>query len=157
MVSSSLSASGDILILSTVLLSFEARRLLTVRLIACFALADLFGQMPLLGSFPLQHIVQWGPIWPGGLTWCELQAAGNWFALLSSWLWTVAYAHTVNSAMPFTRGRADCCNGLSRIRIVETHYHLFCWGLPTIAVGTALASGRVPTTAQQPNAACAYG
>ena len=69
MISSSLSAVGDIIILSTTALSLEARSLLTVRLIACFALADLLGQLPLLGSFPLQNIADWGHMWPGGPTW----------------------------------------------------------------------------------------
>ena len=139
--SSSLSAAGDLLILSTVGLSFEARRLLTVRLIACFALADFLGQLPVVGSFPMPSVSQWNSLWPGGPTWCELQAAGNWFAMLSSWLWTMAYAHTVNSAMPFTRGRADCCVVLSQLRIEESHYHALCWGLPLVAVGVALACG----------------
>ena len=141
--SSCLSAAGDLLILSTFALSYEARRLLTVRLIAAFALADLIGQLPLVGSFPMHGIEGWGDIWPGGLTFCQLQAAGNWYAAYASWLWTVAYAHAVSSAMPFRSAeRADCCVELVRCNLLEIHYHALCWGLPLIIIGTAAGAAR---------------
>ena len=142
MSSSSLSAAGDLLIISTIALSYEARRLLTVRLIACFAVADLLGQLPIVGSFPLHSLKSWGDVFPGGPTFCELQAAGNWYAMYASWLWTMAYAHAVSSAMPYRQPeRAGCCVELARLDFHETHYHALCWGLPAIAIGSALAAG----------------
>ena len=139
MSSSSLSAAGDLLIISTIALSYEARRLLTVRLIACFAVADLLGQLPIVGSFPLHELKSWGDVFPGGPTFCELQAAGNWYAMYASWLWTMAYAHAVSSAMPYRPPeRAGCCVELARRDFHETHYHALCWGLPLVAIGSAL-------------------
>jgi len=144
MSSSSLSAAGDLLILSTFALSHEARRLLTVRLIASFAFADLLGQFPIVGSFPIGNMNDWGELWPHGPTFCEVQGFGNWYTAYASWLWTVAYAHAVSSAMPFRRvplegwcSEAVRCNFSNR----EANYHILCWGLPLIVIGSAFAAG----------------
>ena len=74
-----------------------------------------------------------------------MQATGNWYSLLSSWLWTVAYAHTVHSAVHYSRhSRGDCCaraGCLGHEYTAESCYHWMCWGVPLLAVVIALTSG----------------
>ena len=88
---SAASAVGDIGILSAFVLSEAARRQSTTRLVAFLAAADLIGEMPVIGSMalPTRPLYEWGG------PWCALQAAGNWYAQMSTWLWTMAYAHHV--------------------------------------------------------------
>jgi hypothetical protein len=77
---------------------------------------------------PGPPVSTWGPMW------CQLQAAGNWFSQLSTWLWTMAYAHAVHAGVDRP--------GLAR-RSSECYYHVVCWGVPLVVVGTGLALGGV--------------
>ena len=125
--SSMLSVLGDVGILSAFALSPQSRQLLTTRLVACLAMADLFGQMPVVGSMQLP---MFAPVSSWGGPWCELQAAGNWFALLATWLWTCAFAHAVSAGMNRTSRAED-----------EGLYHIVCWGLPLLIVSVSVAAG----------------
>ena len=125
--SSMLSALGDVGILSAFALAPHGRQLLTTRLVACLAMADLFGQMPVVGSMQLP---MFAPVSSWGGPWCELQAAGNWFALLATWLWTCAFAHAVSAGMNRTSRAED-----------EGLYHIVCWGLPLLIVTVSVTAG----------------
>ena len=132
--SSTLSIFGDVGIMLGFLFSLETRRHPTLRLIFFLAVADLLGEMPVVGSMSLPGppVYEWGgETW--GHRWCLVQAAGNWFAVLSTWCWTMAYAHL-------------CAASISRVsfffrRVPESVYHFLCWGLPAASVALLLAYG----------------
>ena len=72
------------------------------------------------------------PISSWGGPWCQIQAMGNWYSQLATWLWTVGYAHQV----------AAGATTLFCFRPVhEKFFHMLCWGLPAILVGTAAGVG----------------
>ena len=170
--SSILSAVGDIGILSFAMFSEEAHRLLTTRLVAYLAAADLVGESPVLGSMKLPG----PPVSTWGGPWCALQGAGNWFAQLSTWLWTMACApldvepintlcapltaacflvvmadaHAVSagvhSPVLVPRGVVHCRS--------EWQYHVICWGLPAAVVGVSLVFGGVFGTSDDGSSEC---
>ena len=106
----------------------SARRCVSTRLIVFLAIADLLGEMPVFGSLALPG----PPVSTWGGPWCVLQAAGNWYACLATWLWTMAYAHHVAAGV----------SHFSLFRpLPEAAFHVGCWGLPAAAVGVALGAG----------------
>ncbi len=127
--SSMLSAVGDLMIIIAFLCSPEARRLLPTRMVAYLAMADLLGELPGIGSFQLPWL---GPVATWGPYWCEVQAAGNWFANMSVWFWTMAYAYAVASGI-------DRRSHLQPPR--ELIFHVLCWGIPAVTVGIMLGLG----------------
>lgn len=129
--SSALSLLGDLgLIIAFASSAEAARRHSTTRIIVFLAMADLIGELPIVGSLSLP-----GPpvsSWPGPVPWCQVQAIGNWYAQLSTWLWTCCYAHHVAAGAT----TLFCFRPLR-----ERYFHILCWGLPAIAVGVAVSVG----------------
>lgn len=126
--SSSMSALGDAGIVISFVLSAEARAHQGTRIIAFLAAADLLGELPVFGSLAMPGVP---PVYTWHGPWCQLQAAGNWWAQMATWLWTMAYAHTVAAGVNLAAWRG----------VRERHLHALCWGLPAVAVGSALATG----------------
>jgi hypothetical protein len=107
----------------------DARRLTSTRLIIFLAMADLLGEMPVIGSMPVIGMRP-VPLWHG--PWCEIQAAGNWYSCMATWLWTMAYAHHVAASV----------SHWSLFRpLPEAAFHAICWGVPAAAMGVALGLG----------------
>ena len=127
--SSTLSAIGDLALLLTFFLSAEARHQPTTRLIIFLAAADLLGEFPVVGSFALPV-----PVYTWGEFWCTLQAAGNWYAQMATWLWTMAYAHHIAANINHPHLRL-----FQPLR--EYVFHVLCWGLPACAITLALGLG----------------
>jgi hypothetical protein len=128
--SSTLSLVGDLGIIVVFFSSPIPRSHTTIRIIAFLAIADLIGELPIVGSLSLP-----GPpvsSWPGPIPWCQVQAIGNWYAQLSTWLWTCCYAHHVAAGAT----TLFCFRPLR-----ERYFHMLCWGLPALAVGVAASVG----------------
>lgn len=136
-ISSGLSAIGDLLIIISVLCSPSSRQVFTVRLIFFLAIADLLGQMPVIGSYPVNSLTGNNGFW------CSLSAAGNWFSALSSWLWTMMYAFAVHKC--FKSAGVEQGNEaweLGKYLELERYFHIICWGLPLVLVCLAAFSGQ---------------
>ena len=140
-ISSGLSAIGDAVIIISVLCSPSCRQVFTVRLIFFLAIADFLGQMPLIGSYPVNSLTGTDGFW------CSLQAAGNWFSALSSWLWTMMYAFAVHrcfasaSIVPRQEQGSEAWE-LGKYLELERYFHAICWGLPLVLVCLAAFSGQ---------------
>ena len=140
-ISSALSALGDAVIIVSVLGSQSSRQIFTVRLIFFLACADFIGQMPLIGSFPVSALTENDGFW------CTLQAAGNWYSAMSTWLWTMMYAYAVHrcfdnaSAFPSAEPVTDRDEFAKYMRL-ERRFHLICWGLPLLVVSVTAGTGQ---------------
>ena len=132
-VCSAISICGDLLVLSTVLLSQAARRLHTARLLAAFALANLIGMVLQLPREPVCDLkagtntsVAEGRTESEASCWlCTAQATVLWAVTHSSWLWCGAYARVALISVQAAT--------TSTVPMHRTHYvTAICCGLPMV-------------------------
>ena len=136
-VSCALSVLTDIVLL--LVMARKAKSSMPARFVMYLAISDLPGRLPVLGVFP----------WPRGANSnsfvCLMQASCNWFSVISTWLWTMAYASAVQHRFSTDASGAHWLLSADHVEastLPELKLHALCWGAPLAAVASMAATGQ---------------